>query len=125
MSLLDGELNYGLRMGDGHRVHRLGVATHLHPLALAALLNHQWGRWLSAASVHLGGGPALAEGDSPAAFGLWWSYGAALDVPLSDPDLGSALWLGLVYENRGFSAAIEQFRVASVSLRLGYRANGI
>ncbi len=125
LSLLDGELRYALRMADGRRVHRLGATAHLHPLALTALLNHQWGRWLSAASAHLGMGTALTEGESSGAFGLWWSYGAALDIPLADPDAGSALWLGLVYENSGFSAAIEQSRVAAVSLRLGYRANGI
>jgi len=125
LSLLDGELRYAMRMADAHRLHRLGTTLHLHPLALTALLNHQWGRWLSAASAHLGGGLALAEGEDSGAVGAWWSYGGALDIPLTNPDHGSAVWVGLLYENSRFTAAIEEKNVASVSLRLAYRANGI
>ena len=125
LSLLDGEGRYTLRLDEGRRVHRVGVSAHLHPLALTALLNHQWGRWLSAASVHLGGGIALTEGGEEMAFGAWWSYGGAVDMPLTDPDQGHAFWAGLLYEKSGFSAAIEQKSVSAVSLRLGYRTNGI
>jgi hypothetical protein len=86
------------------------------------------GLWQSLAAVYvrlgLGGGvEQRARADANAL--MLWDWGVGFDLPITDPDDGRSLWLGLEYLR---TSALEETPVnrpvlQDVLLRVGWRVN--
>lgn len=107
--------------------HHLGVAARLHPFFLFLLANNRWGATIGGFYLEVGVGGVLQD-DAGAAT---WQWGAGIDVPLvSDLDQ-NGLWLGAEmvricsFTDPATADRTEQGDVTAVSLRLGWRFNGL
>lgn len=85
--------------------HEVGVQGAIHPLYLV-LLGSDWISYvISSLYLELGVGGHYGVADLTESteqdFGFVWSVGAGLDIPLSDPDIGWAPWLNVLYRYRG------------------------
>jgi hypothetical protein len=102
MHLGDTRLSYRhdeLDLGSTDQIH-LGFG--LHPLYVV-LLGSDWLSYVIASLyLELGAGVNIVEGAYPA-----WTLGAGMDIPLSDPDLGMAPWINLVYRYEWTTAQIQ------------------
>ena len=89
---------------DQIAIHSFGVSLAVHPFYLF-MLGSDWISYIvgslyidAGAGAQMGRrlpGPDLRERD----LGLFWHFGAGVDVPLWDPDTGQALWLNVLYRN--------------------------
>lgn len=108
-------------MGDIN-VHSIGFGASVHPLYLL-LLGSDWISYVAASlSLDIGLGAQYAtrarNNDSLARvdFGFFWHWGAGLDIPLWDPDVGNALWLNVVYRNHRSDFDLGDDRELSLSM---------
>jgi len=138
--LADLEVSYGAaRVGTGAAVipfdvtrHGFSVTAGLHPFFIAILGNRRWHYIVSAFHVDLGaslevtsvsvGGDRRTRGD-PA-----WHWGLGIDIPLTDPNGGRAVWLGVAFRQVRLKTDIAQSLATelggdSIFLSLGYRWN--
>ena len=112
--------------------HSVGGNLAFHPLYLF-LLGSDWLAYV-AGSFYLDagfGGQYVTrelgdESESSPAF--FWNWGAGVDVPLLDPDVGWAPWLNVSYRNhRGLAPgpgdALEWTSTHSLMLGIGFRVN--
>ncbi|MFU8807254.1 MAG: hypothetical protein ACNA8W_25825, partial [Bradymonadaceae bacterium] len=95
-------------------IHGSNLTLGIHPLYLALLSRG----WMShfIASLHLELGLGLQRGlrqsldtsvdDARSGWGFVWSLGAGFDLPLMNPNRGSAPWLNVVYRYSGTTLAI-------------------
>ena len=104
----------------------------LHPLFLALLGNRRID--YIAASFHADIGASLqvtsisAGGERSTRGDVAWHWGGGIDFPLTDPNLGRALWLGLLYRNIRLKTDLRpdistDLGDHQVLLTLGYRWN--
>jgi hypothetical protein len=104
----------------------------LHPLFITILPN----RWVNyvLAGAHLDIGGSLeattisAAGDRRSRGDPAWHWGGGLDFPLTDPNTGRSLWLGILYRQIRFRTDIAPSLSSDVGdhqvlLTLGYRWN--
>lgn len=104
-------------------VHSVGVEGSLHPLYLL-LLGSDWISYIGASlSLDLGLGMQYASRTAPtddalatSDFGFYWHWGAGMDIPLWDPDVGNALWLNVVYRNHRGEFDLSDDRELSLSM---------
>jgi hypothetical protein len=122
MHLGDTRLSYRhdeLDLGSTDQIH-LGFG--LHPLYVV-LLGSDWLSYVIASLyLELGAGVNIVEGAYPA-----WTLGAGMDIPLSDPDLGMAPWINLVYR---YEWTIAQIQTADIDrhtffVGLAWRVSGL
>jgi hypothetical protein len=106
MSLLDTRLAYSEDRFTGrdesatgeYVLRSLGVTTGFHPLYMALLLSDWFGYVLGSWYLEVGlAAQHAAVNGADADFGVRWSVGTGVDIPLSDPDVGWSLWLNAVY----------------------------
>ena len=119
-------VQYGLSGLQGGQLHRAMVSGQLHPFFFFMLTGE--GLWQSLAAVYvrlgLGGGvEQRAAADAHAL--MLWDWGVGFDLPVTDPDDGRSLWLGLEYLR---TSALEETPVnrpvlQDVLLRVGWRVN--
>lgn len=111
----------------GQTQHHLGVAARLHPFFLFLLANNRWGATIGAFYLELGVGGVAREPGLAAT----WQWGAGVDVPLMADLDQDGLWAGVgmyrLYQFGGDAADgdAEQDAITAVSLRLGWRFNGL
>lgn len=128
--------NFGDASASGKlEQHNVGGYLAIHPLYLV-LLGSDWLSY-SIASLYaeVGGGAQMAilkpdgDGDYRTHFGPFVSLGVGLDIPLSDPDVGYAPWLNLVYRWHvaDFDGAVETYDIDMHLLQVGvgWRINGL
>ena len=126
LHLADVALTYRATLREA-AAHHLSVAARLHPFFLFLLANNRWGATIGAFYLELGVG-GRAAGDDLAAT---WQWGAGIDVPLVRHLDDNGLWLGAeLLRICSFSDAravggIEQAAFTAVSVRLGWRFNGL
>ena len=107
--------------------HHVGVAARLHPFFLFLLANNRWGATIGAFYLELGIG-GRAQGDDLRAT---WQWGTGIDIPLVGDLDDNGLWLGaeLVrlcsFTDPPNVERGEQDAITAVSLRLGWRFNGL
>ncbi|MGK0358984.1 MAG: hypothetical protein ACI9U2_001279 [Bradymonadia bacterium] len=107
--------------------HHLGVAARLHPFFLFLLANNPWGATIGGFYLEVGVGGVLQD-DAGAAT---WQWGAGIDVPLVGHLDQNGLWLGAEmiricsFTDTATADGAEQGGVTVVSLRLGWRFNGL
>lgn len=83
--------------GDDFVVRSVGITTGFHPLYLALLLSDWFGYVLASWYVEAGIGGQHGTGRGESDFGLRWSVGTGLDIPVTDPDVGWSIWLNGLY----------------------------
>ena len=107
--------------------HHLSVAARLHPFFLFLLANNRWGATIGAFYLELGVGGLAQAGDLAAT----WQWGTGIDVPLVGDLDQDGLWLGAeLVRTCSFTGAraveaVEEDAITAVSLRLGWRFNGL
>ncbi len=122
MHLGDTRISYRhdeLNLGATDEVH---VGFGLHPLYVV-LLGSDWFSYVIASFyLELGAGVAINEGPHPA-----WTLGAGLDIPLSDPDLGMAPWINVLYRYEWTTAQIKSADIDrnTVFVGLAWRVSGL
>lgn len=120
LNLADVALTWRGVQADG-MTHHVGAAMRLHPLFLFLLANNRLGATLGALYAELGLGARLNNG-----LAATWQWGVGGDVPLSPLDEGG-WWIGgeIVRLCSFASSETEEAAQILVSLRLGYRFNGL
>jgi hypothetical protein len=118
---------------DRLETHELGVQLGLHPLYLL-LLGSDWFSYVVSSlylELGLGGhlGVATRPEETETDLGFVWSVGAGIDIPLSDPDVGWAPWVNVLYRYRGadFDASGGEVELGAhaIFIGLGIRRNGL
>ena len=122
MHLGDTRLSYRhdeLELGSSDQIH-LGFG--LHPLYVV-LLGSDWLSYVIASFyVELGAGVNISDGPHPA-----WTLGTGMDIPLSDPDLGMAPWINVLYRYEWTTAQIKSADIDrhTVFVGLAWRVSGL
>jgi hypothetical protein len=86
------------------------------------------GLWQSLAAVYvrLGLGAGIEQRSAGGSSALMlWDWGAGFDLPVTDPDAGRSLWLGLEYLRTSAleDAPVNRPVLQDVLLRVGWRIN--
>lgn len=134
MSLIEGELGYTfVRVAPSANVstHSLGASLNLHPAFLANLGSEAL--WYAVAATYLQAGLSLnfvARDDLFADPGLGYHFGVGTDLPVTDPDNGGAVWLGVLYRYSvtqvGLGAPFgDDFSTHTLLLSAAWRNNGL
>jgi len=108
-----------------------GAEVHLHPFFLMTLRNTLIWNWLAGIYASVGADldlTQIGEGAIEPDFG--WHTGVGMDIPLTPPEVGSSLWLGLAYrikflEVLGPGDEETNFNEHTIVLTIGYRDNDI
>lgn len=119
-------------------IHGTALTTGLHPFYLALLSRGLLSHFLSSLHLELGLGVqrglrrARASQDIAvqSAWGFTWSVGSGFDLPLTNPNRGSAPWLNVVYRYGGTSLSILEdvpgsHRTHALFAGIGWRINGL
>jgi hypothetical protein len=119
-------VQYGLSGVDGGQLHRATVSGQLHPFFFFMLTGEGLWQSLAAVYVRLGLGAGVeqrADGDATAL--MLWDWGAGFDLPVTEPDDGRSLWLGLEYlRTSGLDEdPVNRPVLQDVLLRVGWRIN--
>lgn len=139
MLLADTRLSYRYDRLDGPaslmlEQHRLMVHGGIHPLYFFILGSDWLAYVISSPYLELGIGAQYGvlttEEETLTDPGFVWSVGAGFDVPLSDPDVGYAPWLNVVYRYSGAGFDVSDgmdlnTNQHTVFLGLGWRVNGL
>ena len=132
--------HYWAKARDGRRVDvgrwSLGLEAHLHPLMITILKNSTFWYWAAGLYGEIGVDLDLVDlrprhgpgGTFEPRFG--WHIGAGTDFPLTDPNRGWSLWIGLAYHYHFLSVhsgalGLGPFNEHQVIITLGYRNNDI
>ena len=113
----------------------VGVEGHFHPLMITILRNNTFWYWV--AGIYLAGGidlditqldPRGHTGRTE--FDVGWHLGGGSDFPLTDPNEGWGLWLGVQYKLRLLQVAsadlgLGAFHEHAFLLTIGYRNNDV
>lgn len=120
LHLADVTLNWRMAAADS-TTHFAAAGMRLHPLFLFLLANNRFGATIGSLYGEVGAGARF--GATPRAT---WHWGLGWDLPLSALDAGG-WWLGGgLIQTRSFTESDTEDDVTTfVSLRLGYRLNGL
>lgn len=132
VSLLGGSQALAWGTG-GHTLDRgsLEVEARLHPLFLWTLRNTRLGFGVSGFYVSTGLGMEVTSWrDAGTEVDVSWHVGTGLDVPLTDPQEGASLWLGMGYRMKFLAVDGPQghpldLDAHTIVITLGYRDNDI
>lgn len=120
LHLADVVLNWRLTTAD-QPIHFLSGGMRLHPLFLFLLANNRFGATIGSLYGELGAGARFGDVTRPT-----WHWGVGGDVPLSALDAGGWWIGGALIQTRSFTESDSEDAVVNlVSLRLGYRLNGL
>jgi hypothetical protein len=109
----------------------VGGEIHLHPLFLFTIRNTRVWYWLAGIYGSVGMDLDITQfEDEGTELDFGWHIGAGMDVPLTDPDAGSSLWLGLAYRLK-FLEILDPHGIAAdfdehmLLLTIGYRNHDV
>lgn len=88
-------------------VHGLHLTMGVHPFYLALLSEGPISHALASFHIEFGVGPRYARGDGDDTFGLAGGLGIGFDLPLTDPNVGQALWFNTVYRRNWSTATLD------------------
>jgi len=135
LSLVEAELDYGLAGHDFGETsvlhHTFGAFLNLHPLFLVNLGSDAL--WYAIAAFYLQAGLSLdliTRDGATRDLGYGTHFGVGLDFPVTDPDDGGALWLGVLYRYALTQVDLgppfdTDFSTHTLSLSIAYRNNGL
>lgn len=112
----------------------IGVEGHLHPLFTQILKNDTFHYWLAGLYLSLGIDLDITTIEGRGLDRLetdpGWHIGLGTDYPLTDPNVGWSIWLGVAYRMKFLGVAsgvhgLHNFMEHTVFLTLGYRNNNI